>query len=76
VKETIATARALMEDEQTIQAGTEMMEAANIAFRKVKGHIGERKLQKDAGHGVRGLMVQEDEKRGMDVARQLYEAVS
>jgi hypothetical protein len=76
VKETIATARALMEDEQTLQAGTELMKAANTAFREVKGHIAERKLQHDTGHGVRGLMIQEDEKRGMDVARQLYEAVS
>ena len=81
VKETIATARELMEYEETHQAGTEIMEAANTAFREVTGHIVERKLQ-DVGQGVRGLSInnvqqtQEDEERGMDVARQVLETVS
>ena len=44
VKETIATARELMENEETRKAGSEMMDAANTAFREVTGHIAERKL--------------------------------
>jgi hypothetical protein len=68
VKETIATAQALMNDERTLQAGTEMMEAANTAFREVTGHIAERKLHVQ--------QTQEDEERGMNVARQVYEIVS
>lgn len=80
VKETIATAMELMKNEETHQAGSEIMEAANTAFREVTGHIAERKLQ-DIGQGVRGLkntvrQTEEDEKRGMDVARKMLETVS
>jgi hypothetical protein len=68
-----------MEYEETHKAGTEMMEAANTAYREVTGHIAERKL-KDVGQGVRGLVhiqqTQEDEDRGMDVARKVLETVS
>jgi len=67
VKETIATARELMENEETHKAGTEMMEAANTAFREVTGHIAERKLHDQ--------QTQEDEGRGMNVARQILETV-
>lgn len=67
VKETIATAHALMNDERTLQAGSEMMEAANTAFREVKGHIAERKLHTQ--------QTDEDKERGMNVARQVYEIV-
>ena len=68
VKETIATARELMENEETLQAGTEMMEAANTAFREVTGHIAKRKLHDQ--------QTQEDEGRGMNVGRQILETVS
>ena len=68
VKETIATARELMENEETHKAGTEMMEAANTAFREVTGHIAERKLHTQ--------QTEEDEDRGMNVARQVLETVS
>ena len=68
VKETIATARELMENEETHKAGSEMMDAANTAFREVTGHIAERKLHDQ--------QTQEDEGRGMNVARQVYEIVS
>jgi hypothetical protein len=68
VRETIATARELMENEETHQAGTEMMDAANTAYREVTGHIAERKLHTQ--------QTEEDEERGMNVARQVYEIVS
>ena len=72
VRETIATARELMENEETHQAGTEMMEAANTAYREVTGHIAQRKLQ----DGDNVQQTQEDEDRGMDVARKVLETVS
>jgi len=67
VKDTIATAQALMENEETHHAGSEMMEAANTAFREVTGHIAERKLHTQ--------QTEEDEDRGMNVARQVLETV-
>ena len=45
-----------------------MMDAANTAFREVTGHIAERKLHDQ--------QTQEDEGRGMNVARQIHETVS
>jgi hypothetical protein len=72
VKETIATARELMEYEETHKAGTEMMDAANTAYREVTGHIAQRKLQ----DGDNVQQTQEDEDRGMDVARKVLETVS
>jgi len=68
VKETIATARELMENEETLQVGSEMIKAANTAFREVKNHIAERKLHTQ--------QTEEDEGRGMNVARQVLETVS
>ena len=76
VKETIDTARALMSNEGTQQAGTEMMEEADAAFSELKGHIAERKLNgADQGMALNKQQADENEERGMDVARQVFEVV-
>lgn len=83
----VDTARLLIQDENTFDEGQEMMEQANSMFREVKQHIMEKKREKllsqggedrallrrnkYSGHDVQ--KVQEEDDRGLDVARSMYE---
>jgi len=78
-KEMVSTAKALIEDVRTLKEGTQMMEDANALFKEVTAHIAKRKLESEAGsirrkysaHDIQ--QAKEDEERGLDVARSVFE---
>jgi hypothetical protein len=83
-KELISTANSLINNEETFQAGSEMMEEANALFREATGHIARRMLLVgDESHMVRKKysehdieQAKNDEERALDVTRSIYEVVS
>lgn len=90
-KEMMDTANALIQQESTKNEGRKMMEEATTIFHEVKSHLRQklpnsdptatkrevnRELlrQKYSNHDVQ--MAAEDEERGLDVSRRIYETVS
>jgi len=90
-REMVDVARVLIMNEGTMEAGQEMMEQANSMFREVKDHIMMRQYAKKQKEGASKEILQEllrekysahdiqqaqeDEKRGLDVARKMYETM-
>ena len=81
-KEMISTANSLINNEETFQEGTEMMEEANALFRETTDHIA-RNMLGDGSHTVRRKysehdieQAKNDEERTLDVARSIFEVVS
>mmetsp|Transcript_8114 Transcript_8114/g.14669 ORF Transcript_8114/g.14669 Transcript_8114/m.14669 type:complete len:332 (+) Transcript_8114:74-1069(+) len=90
-REMVDVARVLIMNEGTMEAGQEMMAQANSMFREVKDHLMMRQYAKKQQEGaskevLRDLLrekysahdvvkAQEDEKRGLDVARKMYETM-
>jgi len=89
-KEIMDTANALIQQESTQMEGRKMMEEATTMFQEVKSHLRQklpntdptatkrevnRELlrQKYSNHNVQ--MAAEDEERGLDVSRRIYETV-
>lgn len=91
-RELVQTANSLVKDSRTLNEGRKMMEEANAMFQEVKDHIRQKQQKystssprdreatrellraKYSSHDIQ--QATEDEARGLDVSRRIYETVS
>jgi hypothetical protein len=82
-KEMMDTANALVRDKRTLKEGRKMMEEATTMFQEVKDHLRRRNQERESNRDLLRARylnhdlqeAAEDEEKGTDVSRRIYETV-